>query len=210
MQELYEHINEQVAREARLAAGKWNGMVDAGDIEQELWLWIMERPATQKFLLGAEPAQIASSLASRAHDICSKERISYEHFSGQFVYTPAEVRDLLDTYWGSDVHHISPEVMALAEAELSPTMIQNILGGTISSDEKVDIEQALAELEDIQPNYYFVLHEAYAAGIEPSDRKQKQRAVDKLATLMNRKRSQREMDRHEGPGTKPKIVMEEY
>ena len=210
MQELYEHINEQVAREARLAAGKWNGMVDAGDIEQELWLWIMERPATQKFLLGAEPAQIASSLASRAHDICSKERISYEHFSGQFVYTPAEVRDLLDTYWGSDVHHISPLVMAMAEENLSQTMIRNILGGSISYDEKVDIEQALAVLEDTQPNYYFVLHEAYSAGIEPDHAQTKTRAVDKLTTIMNHKRSQRELDRHEGPGTKPKIVMEEY
>ena len=210
MQELYEHINKQVAREARLAAGKWNGMVDAGDIEQELWLWIMERPATYKYLLGAEPAQIASALSSRAHDICSKERISYEHFSGQFNYNPAEVRDLLDTYWGSDVHSISPEVMAMAEAELSPTMIQNILGGSISYDEKVDIEQALAVLEDTQPNYYFVLHEAYSAGIEPDHAQTKTRAVDKLTTIMNHKRSQRELDRHEGPGTKPKIVMEDY
>lgn len=210
MNDLYEQIHEQVAREARLAAAKWNGMVEAYDVEQELWLWVMERPATQRFLRSANPAQLASSLASRAGDICSKERISYEHFSGQFTYTPAEVRDLLDTYWGTDVHSVSPEVMALAQENLSQTMIENILGGNISVDEKVDLEQALGELEDIQPNYYFILHEAYSAGIEPEGRMSKTRAVGKLTTLMNRKRSQREMDRTEGLGTKPKITNPEY
>lgn len=210
MNELYEQIHEQVAREARLAAAKWNGLAEADDVEQDLWVWILESPSIQKYLRDGEPAQTSKALSTKANSICSQERLSADHFSGNWNYNPAEVRDLLDTYGGTDVQHVSPEVMAIAQENLSQTMIENILGGTISADEMIDLGQALEELEYIQPNYYFVLHEAYSAGIEPEDRMSKSRAVDKLTTLMNRKRSQREMDRTEGPGTKPKITNPEY
>lgn len=204
MQELYELIAKDVAREARLASARWNGMTDADDIEQELWLWIMERPGTQRFFKSAETGQIRSALTSRANDICSKSNLAYDHFSGQYTYTPAEVRELLTTYFGTDVSEVSAAVMELAESELSETMISNILGGVISPDEKMDVEQGLQVLEETHPQYYFVLMEAYRAGIEPEHRTTKTRAVDKLTTIMNRKRSQRETDRHEGLGTKPK------
>ena len=183
MQELYELINKQVAREARRAQARWNNLLPADDIEQEIWLFLMENPSAQRYLLEGNQAEIAKALMTRADIICSRERLSYDHFTGNFHYSTEEVRDLL-------------EDLTQDRVDLDASM--------------VDLDLAMADLEEENPNYYFVLHEAYAAGIEPEDTKSKTRAVDKLTTIMNRKRSQRELDRHEGPGTKPKIVMEDY
>lgn len=206
MEELYKRISGAVVREARLASARWNNMTEADDIEQDLWLWIMESPSIQKYLGSANDKQLKSALGQKADSICAQGNLDYDHFSGQYTYTPAEVRELLATYFGSDVSQISAEVMALAEEELSQAMISNILGGYITPDEKIDIELALAVLEESHPKYYILLTEVYAAGIEPEDRKVKTRAVDKLTTIMNRKRSQRVSYRHEGPGTKPKVT----
>ncbi|PJH64192.1 hypothetical protein, partial [Salmonella enterica] len=115
-------------------------------------------------------------------------------FSGQYTYTPAEVRELLTTYYGSDVSEVSSEVMALAEAELTETTISNILGGYITPDEKIDLELAIQDLEVEHQDYFEIIRGAFEFG-EPyhSGRKavHKTRALDKLTTIMNRKRSQR-------------------
>lgn len=207
MKELYEKIHEEVGLVSSRVAQKWQDTADADEIEQELWLWILERPGTQQFFRTAQPAQIYSALQSRAMNISSKARTAYEHFSGQYVYTPAEVRDLLDTYWSTDVHNVSSEVLAMAEENISSTMIENILGGTISAEEKVDLELALSDLEEEHSDYYEEIRSYYYEEIPNKDgasHKRKERAVDKLTTIMNRKRSQRETDRVEGLGTKPK------
>ena len=207
MKELYDKIHEEVGLVSSRVAQKWQDTADADEIEQELWLWILERPGTQQFFRTAQPAQIYSALQSRAMNISSKARTAYEHFSGQYVYTPAEVRDLLDTYWSTDVYNVSSEVLAMAEENISSTMIENILGGTISAEEKVDLELALSDLEEEHSDYYEEIRSYYYEEIPNKDgasHKRKERAVDKLTTIMNRKRSQRETDRVEGLGTKPK------
>lgn len=181
---LYEDLEAAVKREARLAESRWNNLISADDIEQEIWLFILENPSSQRFLSTAEPAQVASALRSRADVICSKERIDYDHFTGNFHYTPKEVRELLDTLGEEyDVH---------------------------SADEKVDLQLGLEELDQYHPEHSNTIEVVYGTpnGYDSKDvsaRKRKQEAVDKLTELMNRKRGQRERDRTEGLGTKPKI-----
>lgn len=175
----YEDLETAVKREARLAESRWNNLISADDIEQEIWLFILETPSSQRFLSTAEPAQVASALRTRADVICSRERIDYDHFTGNFHYTPKEVRELLDTLGEEyDVH---------------------------TADEKVDLQLGLEELGQYHEKHYDVIHQVYLLGIEPEDHNLKPRAVDKLTELMNRKRGQRERDRTEGLGTKPKI-----
>lgn len=183
MNDLHKQIHEQVAREALRAQFRWNNLLPAEDIEQEIWLFLMENPSAQRYLLEGNKAEIAKALITRADIICSKERLSYDHFTGNFHYTTEEVRDLLDE-------------LTTERVELDPGL--------------VDLDLAMADLEDEDSAYYFILHEAYVAGVEPKYSIEKTRAVDKLTTIMNRKRSQREMDRTEGLGTKPKITNPEY
>lgn len=181
--ELYEKLTEAVVREARLAERRWNKIIDHDDIEQEIWLFLMENKSSQRFLATAEPAQVASALKIRADTICAKERLDLDHFSGNFHYTPGEVRDLLEEVGAEyDVHE---------------------------ADEKIDLQLGLDDLLQFHPEYFDFIERAYFKGEhfhrESPGRKTKDRAVDKLTEIMNRKRGQRERDRTEGPGTKPTI-----
>lgn len=180
---LYEQLEHAVHREARNAEARWNKLMEAADIEQEIWLWMLERPGVQAQLKNASGAELAAVLKKSADQICSKERLDYDHFSGNFHYTPSEVRTLLEAIGQEyDVH---------------------------DADERVDLQLGLDELLQYHPNQFEVLQKIYWLGEDFSStgslRMAKSRAVDKLCELMNRKRNQRERDRTEGLGTKPKI-----
>lgn len=181
--ELYEKLSEAVVREARLAERRWNKIIDHDDIEQEIWLWLLERPSVQEQLRQANPAELAAVFKKSADQICSKERLDLDHFSGNFHYTPGEVRDLLEELGAAyDVHE---------------------------ADEKIDLQLGLDDLLQYHHEYFEVIEQVYHRGetVENADprRKVKDRAVDKLTEIMNRKRGQRERDRTEGPGTKPLV-----
>lgn len=206
MEDIIEAIGEAVTQEARRASNRWNNMVDAEDIEQELWAWILESPSIQKYLSSGNKPQLSKALRRKSDSIASQERISYEHFSGQFSYTPAEVRHLLNSYYNSSVPEVSVEVMQLAEEKLSKTTISNILGSNISSDERVDLEEALADLGATNENYLDALIRQYFLGLKAENKSEehaRDRGVTKLTDFMNRKRSQRTTDRVDGPGTRP-------
>lgn len=180
---LYEDLETAVKREARLAESRWNNLISADDIEQEIWLWLLERPGVQKQLENANAAELSAVFKKSADQICSKERLDYDHFTGNYHYIAKEVRDLLNTLGEEyDVH---------------------------SADEKVDFQLGMEDLEQYHNDYYDVIIRAYIQGedfnISSTTKMLKSRAVDKLTELMNRKRGQRERDRTEGLGTKPKI-----
>lgn len=181
--ELYEKLVDAVQREARLAERRWNNIIEADDIEQEIWLWMIERPGVQRQLQNANPAEIAAVLKRSADQICSKERLDLDHFSGNYHYTPGEVRGLLEEVGAEyDVHE---------------------------ADSKVDLQLGLDDLLQYHPNQFDVIERIYHHGEDFSStghlRKEKTRAVDKLTEIMNRKRGQRERDRTEGLGTRPSI-----
>lgn len=181
--ELYEQLVEAVVREARLAERRWNKIIDQDDIEQEIWLWLLERPSVQEQLRRANPAELAAVLKKSADQICSKERLDLDHFSGNYHYTPGEVRDLLEEIGAEyDVHE---------------------------ADDKIDLQLGLDELLQYHPGYFEMIERKYQHGEEferrTAEAKTSERAVDKLTEIMNRKRGQRERDRTEGPGTKPTI-----
>lgn len=180
---LYEDLETAVKREARLAESRWNNLLSADDIEQEIWLWLLERPGVQNQLKNANPAELSAVFKKSADQICSKERLDYDHFTGNYHYTPEEVRGLLDTLGEEyDVH---------------------------SADEKVDLQLGLEDLAQYQPDYFQLISQVYLEGMRfergSSNERKSFYAVDKLTELMNRKRGQRERDRTEGLGTKPKI-----
>lgn len=186
MQDLYDKVHPLVKKVARSTENRWNKMLDADDIEQELWLFIMESPSVQEYLRTRSDGEIVNALNIQADNICSKERLDYEHFTGNFLYNPADVRDLLGRM----------------------TQEERVL-----DDERIDFEIALEDLRTEYEHYYDSIYSHYYMGYEFEDnpaRVRCQRAVDKLADLMNRKRSQRSAERTEGPGTRPKITTTDY
>lgn len=182
IEELYKKIEHLVKKVARSAENRWNHLLDADDIEQDLWLFIMERPSVQEYLDTRSDGEIVNALNIQADNICSKERLDYDHFSGNFVYSPKDVRDLLGRM----------------------TQEERVL-----DDERIDFDIALDDLREEYPHYYEEVMSFYYMGCSPVDKaaeRRKDRAVDKLADLMNRKRSQRSAERTEGPGTRPTIT----
>lgn len=181
--ELYEKLVDAVQREARLAERRWNNIIEADDIEQEIWLWMIERPGVQRQLQNTNPAETAVVLKKAADQICSKERLDLDHFSGNYHYTPGEVRGLLE------------EIGAEYDVD--------------SADEKVDLQLGLDDLLRYHPEYFDLIERAYYKGEHfsrgSSDERRSFYAVDKLTEIMNRKRGQRERDRTEGLGTRPNI-----
>lgn len=181
--ELYEKLVDAVQREAKLAEQRWNYIIEADDIEQEIWLWMIERPGVQRQLQNANPAEIAAVLKKSADQICSKERLDLDHFSGNYHYTPGEVRGLLEEIGAEyDVHE---------------------------ADDKIDLQLGLDDLLQYHPEYFDLIERAYYKGESfhrgSSDERRSFYAVDKLTEIMNRKRGQRERDRTEGLGTRPSI-----
>ena len=141
-------------------------------------MFIVERPATQNYLRGKSSKEQLKALRKTADSICSKEKLDYERFTGNFLYTPADVRRILSRLAGDE---------------------------RILDDEAIDFGIGFEALEDEHFHYYEAVRDFYFLGrsVEnKSDENLKRRCVDKLAELMNRKRSQREADRTEGLGTK--------
>lgn len=171
-------LKDAVSKAAKQAETRWNKMLDADDIEQEIWAFILERPATQDYLRGKSTEEQLKALHKTADSICSKEKLDYERFTGNFLYTPADVRRILSRLAGDE---------------------------RVLDDEAIDFGIGFAALEDEHFHYYEAVRDFYFFGRKvnnKSDEHLKRRCVDKLAELMNRKRSKREADRTEGLGTK--------
>lgn len=171
-------LKDAVRKAAQQAETRWNKLLDADDIEQELWVFILESKAVQATLSALDDENKVARLKKKADSICSREKLDYERFTGNFLYTPADVRRILSRLAGDE---------------------------RILDDEVIDFGIGFEALEDEYPQYYEAIKDFYFFGRSvknKSDKNLKYRAVDRLAELMNRKRSKREADRTEGLGTK--------
>lgn len=171
-------LKQAVRKAAEQAETRWNKLLDADDIEQELWVFILESKAVQATLSALDDKDKVARLKKKADSICSKEKLDYERFTGNFLYTPADVRRILSRLAGDE---------------------------RILDDEAIDFGIGFEALEGEYPHYYEAVRDFYFFGRKvnnKSDEDLKRRAVDRLAELMNRKRSKREADRTEGLGTK--------
>ena len=179
--DLYELLSEQVKEAASRASYKWHGLLDADDIEQELWVQILESPATARKLQGADTELLTDLLARMADRICIKERHSYERFSGQFRYSVSEVKT------------IATDILT------KPGPV---------TEEVIDFMDALERLIVSNPDQAEVFLVRYADGKYPdksSERMMLSRARVNMTDYMNRNRRERSAKVTDGPCTKPKI-----
>lgn len=184
---LYERIHKTVTKEAQKAERRWNNFVDADDIEQELWMFIMTRPSIQEYLIGADIPLAASAIGRKADSIASEERLAHDRFTGNWTYNPSEVRRLI---W--DVLK-SPE--------------------DVPTEDRLDLEEALKYMEEAYPVRHSILHRRFWNG-ESTDNETFRRKVDKaievLTDVMNSKKSTLTHERHEGLGTASIVTDKDY
>lgn len=101
-EEDWERVLPLVERAANQAASSWRGLVDADDVHQTLCQFILERPSVQKMVQQERKSDLSRLLRGYANSVCKQEQLAYEHFTGNFRYTPKHVRAII-------AGHHSPE-----------------------------------------------------------------------------------------------------
>ena len=165
-QELVDELTPLI-REASLAAEvRWSRILPAQDIQQELWLKILENSSLEDFFETCDKRRIKKTLVLKANSICSQERFAYAHFSGQFIYSTEDVREIL------------------ADAREQQTL---------PTEERVDLEAGLERMLESYPAAHATI-EKYVKGLlgnEVTEKRALTRAVKVLTNFMNGNRCDR-------------------
>ncbi|MGV9364487.1 hypothetical protein [Amycolatopsis sp. NPDC003731] len=176
--EIEDFLLPEVTRAAKSATRSWTGALDAEDIEQDMWVKILESPRTLPALLSYEAEQRGKVLRAIARQCAGAEMADREHFSANVTYSTDDVRRILEN-GGADQVPGSPSHVEWLDTQAG-------LGG-------------------ISPWYAEVIFCYYVAGdyVEPpgDNGKTLTRARDALAVAMNAARKAANAV-HDGPGSR--------
>lgn len=154
--------------------------MEAEDIEQELWVEILESPATAGKLEGSDDDLVTDLLARMADRICIRERDDYEHFSGQYRYSVNEAKTVVEAFF--------------------------LRSGEETLIDLVDVEVAFDRLTEINPAQANAIFRRYALGEtttgDSAFNNSLTRGLTKLTDLMNRNFKDRKREHRDGPGTR--------
>lgn len=167
-----DEFREKVRKAARSVASGVN-QVEADDVEQDIWVRLLED--TQYYDTLCDQEDPFQSLKRIGKQEAYKQSSAYEHYSGQYTYTPGEVRGLLSEF----LVDVSLEAIA----------------------EHTDLVEGLLLLREDNLAHFKVLIDKYVHGVEPRDAKYTQRAVDKLVAHMNQVNRAARYS-YEGPGSR--------
>lgn len=148
-------FREKVDKAARAVAGR-NSQVEWEDVSQDVWVRLVEDQKYYDELCQQEdPFQALKRLAKQE---VHKQNSAFQHFSGNYTYTPGEVRGLLSEY--------------LVEATLE------------SVSEHVDLVEAMLLLRAEAPSYFKAIIDKWVYNKE-GHTGMTTKAVDKLTSFMN-------------------------
>lgn len=166
-----DEFREKVRKAARSVASGVN-QVEADDVEQDIWVRLLEDTKYYDELCSQEDP--FKSLKRIGKQEAYKQSSAYEHYSGQYTYTPGEVRGLLGEF--------------LVDVALE------------AISEHVDLVEGLLLLRDDSPAYFKVIVDKYVHGVEGHPQ-YASRAVDKLTDFMNQVNKAARYS-YEGPGSR--------
>ena len=159
-------LAKPIKKAAKIVASQWPGVIEADDVEQEIWLYLTTRPSgAKKALEQTEPKPRDRFLTRIGHQCASQARAAYAYFRGAYKYSVKDVKDLLAS-------------------------------GGLSSDnqdrvnvEHTDLREAFRALRDRNESYAsavarrFLLSESMTT---TSDRHALERGIESLTNEMNR------------------------
>ena len=172
-QKVFDIAEPMIDKAAWWAHYDWKGVMEFDDIYQELWMFLLERESLQNKVLTGSTEELQNRFRKIANSICANEQVDYEHFSGNFQYTPSDVRAIIDTN------------------ETDRTW-----------DENVDYSKGLDRLCNWYPKYYDYVMEFLVEGWPEShtQRRRIHHGLDRLAECMNKIRRDRNREAHYGEG----------
>lgn len=166
-----DEFREKVNKAARSVAGRSN-LIEWEDLSQDMWVWMLENPTQyEKYCEMEDPHKNLTKIAKQE---MYKQNSAYEYYSGDYTYTPKEVRGLLTEY--------------LIDVTLE------------SVAEHVDLVEGLLMLRSDAPSYFKTVIDKWVHGREGHTNMTSQ-AVDKLSKLMNQVHKAARYS-YEGPGSR--------
>lgn len=181
-------MEASVKRASKLVALQWPGVMDTDDIEQSIWLHLVERPGTVESLLGMEDKLAFRSITRIGHRIAAQERMDYDYYKGSYRYSHNEIKSLLeDGIIAFPLASFTAERvdMLYALEEIAETYKAAILRRYVELDTKTSEDKAFDN----------ALH----------------RGLEALVDEMNKCHKRRYSERDDGIGTKNQVsVVEHY
>jgi hypothetical protein len=172
-----EELADLIGKAAKTVAYQWPTVVDEDDIQQDIYINLLESPGSvDKLLDDFEAKDRLNAIIAIGHKIASKERLDYEVFSGNFRYSVNEVKRMLEK--------------------------GGLRGNSTKSSAFQDLHQSL---DGISQEYRECLWSKYVQNITPTsgyDKTQVSRALEALTTEMNRSFKNQP---NAGPGSRAKI-----
>jgi hypothetical protein len=166
-----EDFREKVNKAARAVAGR-NTQVEWEDLSQDMWVWMLENPTQyQSYIEMEDPFKQLQKIAKQE---LYKQNSAYQHFTGNYVYTPGEVRGLLSEY--------------LIDVTLE------------SVSEHVDLVEGLLLLKNHSQRQFNTIINKWVHGSEGHTGRTTE-AVDKLTSFMNQVNDSARYS-YEGPGSR--------
>ncbi|MGW0245091.1 hypothetical protein ACWDYH_00475 [Nocardia goodfellowii] len=179
-------LDKVIRRAANAVVYEWPNVIEADDLAQELWVKILESPATQDVLAEKTSREQMNLLARMGHRIASRYRNNNLRFSVQVRYSAEDIKD------------------ALTGRSLWPEIIDDI---TLGIDA---LRQRNAGYADAIQR----IREPDSEAMTPADRKRRERAIEALTETTNavvRQLFAAYTDEPgktlgDGPGTRPKAT----
>ncbi len=166
-----------IKKASKSVAFQWPGVIEADDVEQSIYLHLLERPNSVEKIGEMDGKAQYRAIVGIGHQIASGERTEYDHFKGSYRYSVAEVKDLLKK--GILTH--------------APYLF---------SAERADLEEAF---QSIPPQYADAISARYVYEQFPSCKQEENalgRGLTALANGMNKVHRTRYSERDDGPGTR--------
>lgn len=180
---LYGDLRSTVRRAAKSVAYQWPGVIDKEDVEQSIWLKLLESEGSAEKILAMDDKAQYRAVVGIGHQIASRERTDYDHFSGNFRYSVDEAKQLLKN-----------EVLTEPSDHFDAGV--------------VDLMEALGTLSVKTPQYADAILKRYADGEVPNTSTESSalsRALTGLTNEMNRASRIRFAQRDGGPGSRKAI-----
>ncbi|AGK87254.1 helix-turn-helix DNA-binding domain protein [Mycobacterium phage BuzzBuzz] len=202
-----ERLSKPIRRAAKIVASQWPGVIEADDLEQTLYLKLLESPGTVDKALALEPKAKDRFLVRMGHQIASQERTDYAYYKGSYRYSLAEVKKLLKSG-------------ALKGLELDPEVqTYDSDGGKPQGGESkppinaavLDLRAALEALRGRNEAYADALVKRYLFdefAETKSEEDALRRGTEALTDEMNRVRRVEHVTRDDGPGTRQSVRRE--
>lgn len=201
--ELVLKLAPSIKAAARTVSFQWPGVMNADEIEQQLYVKLLESPGTVLKVLAFESKVVDRFITRMGHQIASQERTDYSHYKGAYNYSAHEVKKLLKSGGLKEQSIQAQTFEEKVSAGKEPT--------TQIPVQVTDLRAALVRVSEKNEPYASAIINRFRLDEYPANKSEENalsRGIEALVNEMNRVRRVGHDERRDGPGTRSPIDSE--